>query len=248
MTDFVVVIPCRYASVRLPGKPLLDINGKPMIEHVWDRATESAAVEVVIATDDERIAAAAESFGALVCMTGAQHSSCTERIAEVADIMDWPDERIVVNLQGDEPTMPPHLLDECAGLLDDATADIATLASPFLSQADFGSPNCVKVIRDERGHAIYFSRAAIPYARDGGDDEARSAALHHHGIYAYRCGVLRRLVAAQPSRIEVCEQLEQLRALSLGMTIAVGIPSERPGAGVDVAEDIARVKAALAQP
>jgi 3-deoxy-manno-octulosonate cytidylyltransferase (CMP-KDO synthetase) len=247
MADFVVVIPCRYASVRLPGKPLLTINGQPMIRHVWERAGESGAAEVVIATDDERIAEVAESFGSLVCMTGAQHSSGTERIAEVADIMDWPDDRVVVNLQGDEPTMPPRLLDECAGLLDDATADIATLASPFRSQADFMNPNCVKVIRDDRGHAIYFSRAAIPYARDGGEDEACAAALHHHGIYAYRCGVLRRMVAARPSDIEVCEQLEQLRALSLGMTIAVGIPSERPGAGVDVAEDIARVAAELGQ-
>ena len=246
MADFVVVIPCRYASVRLPGKPLLAINGQPMIRHVWDRAGESGATEVVVATDDERIAAAAESFGALVCMTGAQHTSGTERIAEVADIMDWPDDRVVVNLQGDEPTMPPRLLDECAGLLGDATADIATLASPFRSQADFESANCVKVIRDDHGHAIYFSRAAIPYARDGGENAARSAALHHHGIYAYRCGVLRQLVAATPSDIEVCEQLEQLRALSLGMTIAVGIPSVRPGAGVDVAEDIARVEAQLA--
>ena len=246
MADFVVVIPCRYASVRLPGKPLLKINGQPMIRHVWDRAGESGATEVVIATDDQRIAETAESFGALVCMTGAQHSSGTERIAEVADIMDWPDERIVVNLQGDEPAMPARLLGECAGLLDDATADIATLASPFATRADFESPNCVKVIRDDRGHAIYFSRAAIPFARDGAEDRARSVALHHHGIYAYRCGVLRRLVAASPSDIEICEQLEQLRALSLGMTITVGIPSERPGAGVDVADDIARVEAELA--
>ena len=159
---------------------------------------------------------------------------------------DWPDERIVVNLQGDEPAMPARLLGECAGLLDDATADIATLASPFATRADFESPNCVKVIRDDRGHAIYFSRAAIPFARDGAEDRARSVALHHHGIYAYRCGVLRRLVAASPSDIEICEQLEQLRALSLGMTITVGIPSERPGAGVDVADDIARVEAELA--
>jgi len=246
MSDYVVVIPSRYASVRLPGKPLLEIKGKPMIRHVWERACESGATEVVIATDDERIAEVAESFGALVCMTGAQHTSGTERIAEVADIMDWPDGRIVVNLQGDEPTMPGRLLDECAGLLDDATADVATLASPFRSQADYASPNCVKVIRDDRGHAIYFSRAAIPYARDGREDRARAAALHHHGIYAYRCGVLRQLVAAPPSDIEICEQLEQLRALSLGMAITVGIPSERPGVGVDVADDLARVEMELA--
>ena len=246
MADFAVVIPSRYASVRLPGKPLVEINGKPMIRHVWERASASRAAQVVVATDDERIAEAAESFGAIVCMTGDQHASGTERIAEVADIMDWPDERVVVNLQGDEPTMPPGLLDECAGLLDDGTVDIATLASPFRSPADFASPNCVKVIRDAAGHAIYFSRAAIPYARDDSEERALATALHHHGIYAYRCGVLRRLVAAQPSDIEICEQLEQLRALSLGMTIAVGIPSERPGAGVDTAEDVARAAAELA--
>ena len=246
MVDFAVVIPARYASQRLPGKPLAEIAGRPMIRHVWDRACESKADEVVLATDDERIAAAAESFGATVCMTGGHHRSGTERIAEVADLRGWPDERIVVNLQGDEPTMPAQLIDECAGLLDDGSADIATLASPFASQADFESPNCVKVVRDTRDHAIYFSRATIPYPRDAASSERASrAALHHHGIYAYRCGVLRTLVAAEPSELEICEQLEQLRALALGMRIAVGIPSRRPGAGVDTPEDIARVEAEL---
>lgn len=244
MADFAVVIPSRYASQRLPGKPLIDIRGKPMIQHVYERACASAATQVVIATDDERIAVAAESFGATVCMTSAHHQSGTERIAEVADLMDWPDDKVVVNLQGDEPTMPPQLIDQCAALLGDATVDVATLASPFLSQSDFENPNCVKVVRDLAGHAIYFSRAMIPYPRDG-DRDARAVALHHHGIYAYRCGVLRRFVAAEPSDLEVCEQLEQLRALSLGMTIAVGIPAERPGAGVDVADDIARVEREL---
>ena len=244
MADFAVVIPSRYASQRLPGKPLIEIRGKPMIQHVYERACASAATQVVIATDDERIAEAAESFGATVCMTSARHQSGTERIAEVADVMDWPDDKVVVNLQGDEPTMPPQLIDQCAALLGDATADVATLASPFLSQSDFENPNCVKVVRDLAGHAIYFSRATIPYPRDG-DRDARAVALHHHGIYAYRCGVLRRFVAAEPSDLEVCEQLEQLRALSLGMTIAVGVPAERPGAGVDVADDIARVEREL---
>ena len=244
MADFAVVIPSRFASQRLPGKPLIDIRGKPMIQHVYERACASAASQVVIATDDERIAEAAESFGATVCMTSAHHQSGTERIAEVADVMDWPDDKVVVNLQGDEPTMPPQLIDQCAALLSDATADVATLASPFLSQSDFENPNCVKVVRDLAGHAIYFSRATIPYSRDG-DRDARAVALHHHGLYAYRCGVLRRFVAAEPSDLEVCEQLEQLRALSLGMTIAVGIPAERPGAGVDVADDITRVEREL---
>jgi len=246
MTDFVVVIPARYASTRLPAKALREIHGKPMIQHVHERGTESAAREVVIATDDEQIAGVAELFGATVCMTGDQHQSGTERIAEVADIMDWPDDQVVVNLQGDEPTMPAILIDQCAALLDDATADIATLASPFLSQDDFRNPNCVKVIRDAQDHAIYFSRATVPYPRDDGSDErAASAALHHHGIYAYRCGVLRQFVAAEPSELEVCEQLEQLRALSLGMTIAVGIPSVRPGAGVDIEADLERAAVEL---
>lgn len=241
MTGFVVVIPARYASTRLPGKALRDMHGKPMIQHVYERGRASGASDVVIATDDNRIADVAESFGATVCMTGDQHESGTERIAEVADLLDWPDEQIVVNLQGDEPTMPALLIDQCAALLNDATADIATLASPFLGQEDFQNPNCVKVLRDTHDHAIYFSRAAIPYSRDDGSEErAAGAALHHHGIYAYRCGVLRQFVAAEPSDLEVCEQLEQLRAMSLGMTIAVGIPSERPGAGVDTEDDLRR--------
>jgi 3-deoxy-manno-octulosonate cytidylyltransferase (CMP-KDO synthetase) len=143
--------------------------------------------------------------------------------------------------------MPAILLNQCAELLNDATADIATLASPFLSQSDFENPNCVKVIRDARNHAIYFSRATIPYVRDvRNNDRAAKIALHHHGIYAYRCGVLRQLVLASPSEPEVCEQLEQLRALSMGMTIAVGVPAIRPGIGVDTADDLRRVAAELA--
>lgn len=247
MADFAVVIPSRYASTRLPGKPLIDIGGQPMIQHVWERGVESRASEVVIATDDERIAEAAEGFGALVCMTSSDHASGTDRIAEVADVLDWSDDKIVVNLQGDEPSMPSSLIDHCAGLLDDAAADIATLASPFLSDDDFANPNCVKVVRDVHDHAIYFSRAAIPYARGGSLATAREAALHHHGIYAYRCGVLRQFVAAAPSELETNEQLEQLRALSLGMTIVVGVPETRPGVGVDVEADIAKAEAELAR-
>jgi 3-deoxy-manno-octulosonate cytidylyltransferase (CMP-KDO synthetase) len=246
MIDFVIVIPSRYASVRLPGKPLINIVGKPMIRHVYERACESRAREVVIATDDARIAAAAESFGAAVCMTGEQHASGTERIAEVAEIMDWPDETIVVNLQGDEPTMPAQLIEQCADLIADGSVDIATLASPFQSIEDFFDPNCVKVIRDVTGHAIYFSRATVPYPRDDASEQrAANAALHHHGIYAYRCGVLRQLVATDPSELELCEHLEQLRALSLGMSIAVGIPGVRPGIGVDTPEDVVRVAGEL---
>lgn len=246
MVDFVVVIPARYASTRLPGKPLREINGRPMIEHVYRRGRESGARDVVIATDDERIAEAAENFGANVCMTGDQHCSGTERIAEVADLMDWHDETIVINLQGDEPAMPPELIGQCAALLDESSADVATLASPILSDEDFGNPNVVKVVRDNDGFAIYFSRATVPYPRDASRlAEARAAALHHHGIYAYRCGVLRTLVASQPSPLELAEQLEQLRALSLGMTIRVGIPAVRPGPGVDTEDDLVAAARAL---
>jgi len=247
MTDFVVVIPARYASERLPGKPLREINGKAMIEHVYQRGLESAATEVVIATDDERVAEAAEGFGATICMTGDQHRSGTERIAEVADILDWSDDTVVVNLQGDEPAMPPELIDQCAALLDDAAVDVATLASPLASQEDFENPNVVKVVLDGNDDAIYFSRASIPYPRS--EDQSRKAmdsALHHHGIYGYRCGVLRQLVNAEPSPLELAEHLEQLRALSLGMRIRVGRPEQRPGRGVDTEADLIAVAEELA--
>lgn len=248
MTGFVVVIPSRFASTRLPGKPLRDINGKTMLQHVFERGMESAANDVVIATDDERIADAAEMFGARVCMTSDQHRSGTERIAEVCDLMDWDDERIVVNLQGDEPTMPAALINQCANLLQDSSSDIATLASPIQSQDDLNNPNVVKAIVDDRGEAIYFSRAAIPFARSKDQvSVACDVALHHHGIYAYRCGVLRRIIAADPSQLEIVEQLEQLRALSLGMSIRVGIASERPGTGVDSEDDLAIAAANLSK-
>lgn len=241
MTEFVVVIPSRYASTRLPGKPLREINGKTMLQHVYERGCESAASEVVIATDDERIAEAAESFNATVCMTGNHHRSGSERIAEVCDLLDWDDDKIVINLQGDEPSMPAALINQCAALLEDASADIATLASAFLNQEDFDNPNFVKVICDANNHAIYFSRATIPYARTAEHrDGAMRSALQHHGIYAYRCGVLRRLVSAAPSALEVSEQLEQLRALYLGMKIIVGVPEQRPGVGVDTEDDLRR--------
>jgi 3-deoxy-manno-octulosonate cytidylyltransferase (CMP-KDO synthetase) len=243
---FVVVIPARYASTRLPGKALRELAGKPMLQHVYERGCESAANEVVVATDDERIASAAEGFGAAVCMTSDHHQSGTERIAEVADIFDWDNEQIVVNLQGDEPAMPASLIDQCASLLHESDADMATLASPLARAADFDDPNVVKVIRDGDGNAIYFSRAAIPFARESiNRPRAVAAALHHHGIYVYRCGVLRKLVEAPPTDLEICEQLEQLRALSLGMTIAVGIPAVRPGKGVDTEDDLRQAEREL---
>lgn len=247
MNRFVVVIPARYASVRLPGKPLRLIAGEPMLQHVHRLALRSKADEVWIATDDARIEAAALAFGAKVCMTGSDHLSGTERIAEVCERQSWPDELVVVNLQGDEPLMPPALIDECAALLDDAAVGMGTLASSMDSTADFEKSNTAKIIVDKNDNALYFSRAAIPHSRDADtEDLALQSALRHHGIYAYRCSVLRQLIAAGPCDMEQCEKLEQLRALWLGITVRVGRASVRPGQGVDTEEDIAVVDAVLA--
>jgi 3-deoxy-manno-octulosonate cytidylyltransferase (CMP-KDO synthetase) len=247
MRGFVVVIPARYASTRLPGKPLRQIAGKPMLQHVYECAIGSAAAQVIIATDDRRIARAAEAFGATVCMTGSQHPSGTDRLAEVSRLHGWPRDRIVVNLQGDEPLMPAELMDQCASLLASGTVGMATLASPFESVTEFEDPNVVKVIVDDEQNAIYFSRAAIPYARSPQTvANAMNCALRHHGIYAYRVDVLQRIVASRPSPLEASEQLEQLRALVLGIKIRVGRPHRRPGPGVDTEADLARIGALLA--
>ena len=243
MTDFVVVIPSRYASQRLPGKPLRMIAGKPMLQHVFERGVESGAVEVIIATDDERIAAAADSFGASCAMTSADHQSGTDRLAEVARAAGWPDDTIIVNLQGDEPLMPAELMGQCASLLSDDRADVATLASPIQTDDDFNNPNIVKAVVDDEGFALYFSRAAIPYSRTNATDRlARDSSLHHHGIYAYRNSVLQRIVGAEQSALEIAEHLEQLRVLSLGMKIKVGVPTIRPGPGIDTEDDLAEAE------
>ncbi|NQV87356.1 MAG: 3-deoxy-manno-octulosonate cytidylyltransferase [Woeseiaceae bacterium] len=239
MSNFVVVIPARYASTRLPGKPLRLIAGQPMIWHVHQLALQSGAREVWIATDDERIQEAAQDFGANVCLTRADHQSGTDRLAEASDLNDWPDDLVVVNLQGDEPLMPPALIDQCANLLDQGTAEMATLAIPLDTIADFTDPNVVKVVVDCNDNALYFSRAAIPYSRDKhSEDLLESIALRHHGIYAYRRHVLRQLVAAGPCVLEQREMLEQLRALWLGITLRVGRATIRPESGVDTEEDL----------
>lgn len=247
MKDFVVVIPARYASVRLPGKPLRLIAGRSMLQHVHERASESRASEVIIATDDRRIAEAAEAFGASVCMTAGHHQSGTDRLAEVSRRFGWPQDKVVVNLQGDEPLMPPELIDQCAALLASPEIVMSTLASPFLSREEFEDPNVVKVIVDANGDAIYFSRAAIPYARHPESATlAMKSALRHHGIYAYCVDVLHRIVAAERSPLEIAEQLEQLRALALGVKIRVGLPQQRPGPGVDTEADLVQVEQLIA--
>ena len=247
MSNFAVVIPARYASERLPGKPLRKIAGKNLLQHVFERATESDATRIVIATDDDRIEQAAKEFGADVCMTDPGHRSGTERLAEVTRLRRWADDLVIVNLQGDEPMMPPALINHCATLLQSPDVVMATLASPIGSPEDFDDSNVVKVIVDANQDAIYFSRAAIPHPRSASmRDRAIRIALHHHGIYAYRVATLQRIVAAAPSQLEQVEHLEQLRALEMGIRIRVGRPSVRPGPGVDTEADLIRVERMMA--
>ncbi len=244
-----VVIPARLGSTRLPGKPLLEIAGKPMIQHVCDRAVEAGVGEVVVATDEQEVVAAVEAFGGAAVLTSASHESGTDRLAEVAELAGWGDDTIVVNLQGDEPLMDPVLIGDVAGNLDqDPVAGISTLATPILARSDIFSPDVVKVVVDKASHALYFSRAPIPWVRGdyGGDDteEMPSAIqpLRHLGIYAYRVGVLRQIATLPPVPIEQVECLEQLRALWHGIRIHVGVIDDAPGHGVDTQEDLERVR------
>lgn len=252
MISFNVVIPARHASQRLPGKPLLDIAGKPMIQHVYERAGESGAAEVVVATDDERIERAVTAFGGRVCMTSAEHNSGTDRIAEVVRTLGWPDETLVVNLQGDEPLMPPALLGQVATTLEShPEAGMATLAVPLTDPRQLFDTNSVKVVADRNGYALYFSRATIPWKRDvfSHDQAVQNAWLEgvyrHLGIYAYRAGFLAGYANLPVSPIERMESLEQLRVLWNGGRIALDIASDAPPAGVDTAEDLERVISVL---
>jgi len=241
---FHVVIPARFSSQRLPGKPLLDIKGHPMIWHVYQRAIESAANDVVLATDDTRIAHAAEKFCPRVCMTSEAHQSGTDRIAEVAQQLGWHDDEIVVNLQGDEPLMPPALLNQVAAALNaHPEAAMATLAVQLDDDDQVFDSNAVKVVTDQNGMALYFSRAPIPWRR-GEFESARPSTegmLRHLGIYAYRVGFLRRYVTWSTAPIEEAESLEQLRVLWHGERIAVDIAHEAPPPGVDTQEDFERL-------
>jgi 3-deoxy-manno-octulosonate cytidylyltransferase (CMP-KDO synthetase) len=239
--SYKVIIPARYASTRLPGKPLLDIAGKPLLQHVHESACKSRAGAVIIATDDERIQAAAQAFGAEVCMTSPDHVSGTERLAEVAKIHDYPDDTVIVNLQGDEYGMPQALLDQVADLLRESTgASMATLCESLRDDADFDNPNVVKVVFDRAGYAMYFSRAAIPWS----DSPARMDICYRHlGLYAYRAGFLKEYVNLPISILEQQERLEQLRALDHGFRIRIAVACDVPGVGIDTPADLNKARA-----
>lgn len=249
--SFRVVIPARYASTRYPGKPLVEIAGKTMLQHVYDCALRSGAQQVIIATDDERIQRVAEGFGASVCMTSAEHPSGTDRLAEVSLKYDWPSDDIVVNLQGDEPLTPPEILKQVAlNLADHPRAGIATLSTAIQSAQDVFDPNVVKVVMDAEGYALYFSRAPIPWNRDAGDtlNDAQARQYQRHlGIYAYRVSFLHAYSNMQPCVVESLEKLEQLRALYSGVAIHVEPAVKLPGPGIDTPDDLLAVARLMAK-
>lgn len=243
---FRVVIPARYASTRFPGKAVAELHGKPMIQHVYERAAASRAAEVIVATDDTRVADVVAAFDAPVAMTSPTHESGTDRVAEVAARYGWQAEDIVVNVQGDAPTIPPASVGLVAELLDrHPAADMATLCVPVTEPADYQSRHVVKVVMDGEGRALYFSRSPIP-ASGHGNEELPDQVWRHLGIYAYRVGALQRLTGAAQCYLETTEKLEQLRALWLGMEIRVAIAPELHGPDVDTPEDLAAAAAYLA--
>jgi 3-deoxy-manno-octulosonate cytidylyltransferase (CMP-KDO synthetase) len=251
---FRVVIPARFASTRLPGKALLPIGGRPMLQWVYERASSAGASEVLIATDDERIAGAARGFGAEVVMTAHTHTSGTDRIAEVARARQWAADEIVVNVQGDEPLIPAAAISQVAALLaDNPAGDIGTLATVIESLEELLDPNVVKVVTDSHGMALYFSRAPIPWNSDsaplGLSSQSNFAgARRHRGIYAYRVASLLRFAQLPHGMLEQREKLEQLRALEQGLRIHVGEARERPGPDVNTLADLERVRAQIAPP
>ena len=252
MSPFHVVIPARHASVRLPGKPLALVGNRPMIQWVWERATAAGASSVTVATDHEEIARRCEAFGAEAFMTDPGHASGTDRIAEVAGRRGWDEQAIVVNVQGDEPLLPPSLVYQVAELLElQPAADMSTLGTPIHDLGEYLNPNVVKLVAAADGRALYFSRAPIPWHRDGAPgglatQQRHDGALRHLGLYGYRVGALRRLAATPACHLEETERLEQLRALWLGMHIQVDTAVEVPPAGIDTAEDLARVNRLVA--
>jgi len=247
MTDFHIVIPARYASSRFPGKPLQDINGKCMLQHVYEVAGKSSAKSIVIATDDQRIFDVAKTFCDQVLMTSSEHQSGTDRLAEVCKIQQWSNDEIVVNLQGDEPLTPPELLDQVAlNIYENSHASIATLSTPIIDQTDINDANIVKVVSDMQGYALYFSRASIPFQRDGIDENISSLYQRHLGIYAYRAGFLNAYTEMPQCELESLEKLEQLRAMYHGHRIHVQQAVKLPGPGIDTPEDLQKIHTLLA--
>ena len=242
--SFIVVIPARYASTRLPGKPLRDIAGLPMIQHVWQQAQKSQATRVVIATDDSRIQSVANDFGAEVCMTRENHVSGTDRLQEVAQALDLDDKQVIVNVQGDEPLIPPQVIDQVAGnLIAAPLAGVATLCEPLVSVEEFRNPNVVKVVANKQGMAQYFSRAPIPWPRDHFQRSPSSlpegcVARRHIGLYAYRVAELRRFVEWPIADLERFESLEQLRFMVNGVGIHIADACKVVPAGVDTEQDL----------
>jgi len=247
--SFIAIIPARFASSRLPGKPLADIGGKPMVVHVMERAKESGADRVIVATDHPDVFAAVEAAGGEVCMTRADHQSGTERLAEVIELYGVSDEDIIVNVQGDEPLVPPVIIKQVAENLASCEAGMATLAVPIETAEEAFNPNAVKVVMDAKGYALYFSRATIPWERERfakSKETVGDTFLRHIGIYAYRAGFIRRYVNWAPSPLEHIELLEQLRVLWYGEKIHVAVAKEVPSVGVDTPEDLQRVRELLA--
>lgn len=242
--SFTVVIPARLASTRLPNKPLADIAGLPMIVRVAQRAALSKASRVVVATDAPEVREACAAHGILALMTRADHPSGSDRLAEAVDLLGLKDADLVVNVQGDEPLIAPGMIDACAQrLADNPDCVMATVGHALDDAGEFANPNVVKLVMDAAGRALYFSRAPIPWWRDGAG--APRDALRHVGLYAYRAGFLRRFPSLAASPLEQTESLEQLRVLWHGERIAVHVSAEKPGPGVDTPEDLARVRALL---
>ncbi|QLK60642.1 3-deoxy-manno-octulosonate cytidylyltransferase [Enterobacteriaceae bacterium Kacie_13] len=248
--SFIAIIPARYGSSRLPGKPLADINGKPMVVHVMERALESGAKRVIVATDHPDVIKAVEAAGGEVCLTRADHQSGTERLAEVIELCQFADDEIIVNVQGDEPLIPPVIICQVAENLANSEAGMSTLAVPIETAEEAFNPNAVKVVRNAQGYAMYFSRAAIPWERERfalSKETIGDVFLRHIGIYAYRAGFIRQYVKWEPSELEHIELLEQLRVLWYGEKIHVGVAKAIPSVGVDTPEDLERVRAILSR-